>query len=59
LDDAHRSACLNEIPLDMIDRLISRHGHYGLGFKRDFVTARGGARVWYLDEGGTASQALK
>lgn len=56
--DGHRSACLSEIPLDMIDRLISRHGHYGLGFKRDFVTECGGARVWYLDQGGPASQTL-
>lgn len=56
--EGHRSVCLSEIPLDMIDRLISRHGHYGLGFKREFVTRSGGARVWYLDKGGAASQAL-
>jgi hypothetical protein len=40
--EGHRSVCLSEIPLDMIDRLISRHGHHGLGFKRAFVTRSGG-----------------
>lgn len=58
VSEVHRSACFSEIPLDLIDRLISRHGHYGVGFKRDFITQSGGARVWYLDEGGPASQAL-
>lgn len=44
------SACLSEIPVDQIDRLAARRGRYGIGFKRDFVQSKGGARVWYAEE---------
>lgn len=58
LREQHSSACLSEVPVDLVDRLISRHGHFGLGFRRDFIARHGGARVWYLDDGSPISIAL-
>lgn len=52
------SCCLSEIPLDYLMRLASRHGKYGIGFKRDFIIDNQGARVWYLDRGTSVQQAL-
>lgn len=48
LADSQRAACLSEIPLDRLDRLVARHGSYGLGLLKPFVRTRGGAPVWYL-----------
>ncbi len=45
----HMSACFSEIPLDHLARLCERHGHWGLGFTREFVTRAGGNRVWYIE----------
>jgi len=44
------SACFSEIPVDQIDRLANRRGRYGIGFKRTFVQAAGGGRVWYAED---------
>src|SRR6185312_14798644 len=44
------SACFSEIPIDVIDRLTKRRGHYGIGFRRDFVRQKGGGRLWYAEE---------
>lgn len=44
------SACLSEVPIEQIDRLAARRGRYGIGFRRDFVQSKGGARVWYAEE---------
>ncbi|WP_435746005.1 hypothetical protein [Microbacterium sp. PMB16] len=44
------SACLSEVPVDQIERIASRRGHYGIGFRRDFIQGLGGARVWYAEE---------
>ncbi|MDQ4110527.1 MAG: abortive infection system antitoxin AbiGi family protein [Actinomycetota bacterium] len=46
----HQSVCLSEIPLDQLHQLTKRHGQYGVGFTKDFVRSRQGARVWYVDE---------
>lgn len=46
----HRVVCFREIPLDMLDRLIERRSLYGIGFRKDFLVARGGAPLWYLDK---------
>jgi hypothetical protein len=56
--DAHMSACLSEIPLDHLDRLYQRHGRWGLGFRKEFVTRSGGARVWYVDVNSDAGEAV-
>jgi hypothetical protein len=55
LIDSQRSACLSEIPLDLLVRLIERRSLYGIGFLQDFLVDRGGARVWYLDRDGAAA----
>ncbi|MEV8174960.1 hypothetical protein [Microbacterium sp. NPDC079176] len=44
------STCLSEVPVDQIERIASRRGHYGIGFRRDFIQSLGGARVWYAEE---------
>jgi len=44
-----QSACLSEIPLDRLDRLVARRSRYGIGFRQDAVLAAGGGRVWYVD----------
>src|SRR5688572_7417184 len=46
----HRSVCLTEVPLNEIERLTRRRGHYGIGFTKGFLRLKGGARVWYVDE---------
>jgi hypothetical protein len=56
--EAHRSACLSEIPLDLVDRLTARHGRWGMGFHRSFVIKNGGARVWYVDEGSSVATEI-
>jgi hypothetical protein len=54
----HVSGCFSEIPLDHLDRLMAQHGRFGIGFRRDFVMQRGGARVWYLDKGTALGDTL-
>lgn len=49
------SVCLSEIPLDYLDRLVERHGIYGVGFTKATIVARGAARVWYLERGSLIS----
>lgn len=46
---SHTSACFSEIPLDHLARLCERHGHWGIGFTKQFVTRAGGNRVWYIE----------
>ena len=50
LFERHRVVCFSEIPLDMLDRLIWRRSLDGIGFRKDFLLARGGAPLWYLDK---------
>jgi hypothetical protein len=54
----HQSACLSEIPLDRLDRLYARHGRWGIGFDKEFVSRVGGARVWYLDADSSLGKVL-
>lgn len=44
------SACFSEVPIDQIERLAARRGHFGIGFRREFVKASGGGRVWYAED---------
>jgi len=57
--DAHRSAALSEIPLHLLERLVSHRSRYGIGFSQEFLLARGGARVWYIETGGAPAQAIR
>lgn len=45
------SACLSEIPLDCLGRLVERHGDYGVVVSRQYAQSEGAARVWYLEAG--------
>lgn len=55
---SQKSISLSEIPLDRLDRLIDRHGPYGIGFRKDWAIERNATRVWYLDQGSAISDFL-
>ncbi len=44
-----KSVCLSEVPLDMLDRLVGRHGSYGLGFRKTDLIQDQAAPVWYVE----------
>ncbi len=54
----HSVVCLSEIPIDKINRLTRRHGHYGIAFPKSFIKSRHGARVWYVDQRSAQEQML-
>jgi Putative abortive phage resistance protein AbiGi, antitoxin len=56
--DRHKSACFSEIPLDHLRRLYERHGPWGIGFAKELLDREGGSRVWYLEKGTRAEQAV-
>jgi len=58
LAESQRVACLSEIPLAHLPRLVERHGRYGVGFRKSFVQAAGGNPVWYLHKNSPAQLAL-
>jgi Putative abortive phage resistance protein AbiGi, antitoxin len=53
-----RSVCLSEVPLDMLDRLVDRHGTHGLGFKRTDLLQDQAAPVWYVELDTRLARAL-
>jgi hypothetical protein len=55
----HRSAAFSEVPLHLLDRLVRNRSHYGVGFSQQLLLARGGGRVWYLEEGGAPAEAVR
>lgn len=54
----HMSACMSEIPIDNLDRLVRRHGRFGIAFRREFVSRSRGHRIWYLDKDNDLQQHL-
>lgn len=50
LYDSQNSVCLSEIPLDELARVVACRSAYGIGFKQSVLIARGGGRVWYVNE---------
>ncbi len=52
------SACFSEIPLDYLDRLMLRHGRFGVVLTTSVIRKAGGQRVWYLDRDGTLAQTF-
>lgn len=48
LEGTQHAVCLSEIPLDRLDRLVERHGEFGVGFRKTFIQQRSGRPVWYL-----------
>lgn len=59
LGESQKSACFSEIPLDLLDRLVTRRSSYGLGFTQETLIDRGGGRVWYLDKDGPAAAGFQ
>lgn len=57
VNEKHLSACLTEMPLPELGRM-KRFGQYGIAFRKDYVRAAGGQRVWYLDDGSAPLVAL-
>ena len=51
--------CFSEIPLDRLGRLAGRRSRFGIGFRKDFIIANGGAPVWYVDFGSPAHTSLE
>jgi hypothetical protein len=43
----------------MLDRLVERRSLYGIGFTKEFVTSRGGAPLWYLDNAGAQATIIR
>lgn len=54
----HRSVCFSEIPLNELDRLTRRNGHYGIAFTKEFLRKNQGARVWYVDQRSAQASSL-
>jgi hypothetical protein len=57
--DLHRCVCLSEIPLDQLNRLVERRSSYGIGFRKSFVAAQSGVRVWYIDKDEPGGAAIR
>jgi hypothetical protein len=53
------AACLSEIPLHLLKRLVDRRSRYGIGFRQEFLASNGGARVWYLDKDCAVAEHFK
>lgn len=49
---------LSEIDLAEVHQLASRHGEFGLAFRRSWAQDCGGAPVWYLPRGSVVQQRL-
>jgi hypothetical protein len=56
LEDAHRSACFSESPLDELAALIEKRSLYGVGFHQAFLRINRGQPVKYLQHGGADAQ---
>lgn len=56
LEDAHRSACFSESPLDDLAKLIETRSLYGVGFRQDFLRINRGQPVKYLRHGSAEAQ---
>lgn len=59
LGDSQRCVCLSEVPLGSLKRLVDRRSRYGIAFTQEFLSDRGGARVWYVDKDTAAHEAFE
>lgn len=58
LGNTQKFACLSEVPLHELKRLADKRSRYGLGFRKDFVVARGGGPIMYAYKDTPHQQAL-
>lgn len=59
LGKTQQSVCFSEVPLDRLDRLVARRSRYGIAFTQQFLKKNGGARVWYVDDGGQVAETIR
>lgn len=57
--DTQRSICFSEVPLHLLQRLIQERGNYGIGFTKQFLLARGGNPIWFVEHDSDADNALQ
>ena len=57
---SQRAVCFSEVPLGFLKRLAERRQSlYGLALSKRFILSRGGAPVWYLENGTPPQRALE
>lgn len=59
LGKTQQSICFSEVPLDRLDRLVTRRSTYGIAFTQEFLISNGGARVWYVDGRGGVADTIR
>lgn len=57
LGESQLAVCFSEIPLDLLDRLVTRRSSCGLAFRKEFLVESGGGRVWYIENDGPVARA--
>lgn len=58
-DFTQRSACFSELPLDGLDRLVTRRGRYGIGFNQLTLLKYGGGHVWQVERDSATAFAIR
>lgn len=57
--ESQRCVCFSEVPLGFLERLASRRrSSYGIIFTKQFLLEKGGAPLWYLEQGTAPQQAM-
>jgi len=54
-----RAVCFSEIPLHLLGRIADRRGEYGIGFTKQFIMARGGGPIWYVEHNSVTDNAIR
>jgi hypothetical protein len=57
--ETQKTVCFSEIPLHLLQRLSERRGRYGIGFSKQFILAKGGGPIWYVEHNSQREIALK
>lgn len=58
-DPTQRSACFAEIPLEYLERLVTRRSSYGVAFRKTQIVEGGGGRVWYVEKDSAVHGGVK
>lgn len=49
-DCPQNAACLSEIPLHCLDRIVERRSRYGIGFTKEYARKHGALPIWYVEK---------
>tara|TARA_R110002072_G_scaffold534_6_gene3958 strand:- start:137535 stop:138191 length:657 start_codon:yes stop_codon:yes gene_type:complete len=49
--ESQKSVCFSEAPLHLLERISKRRGPYGIGFKKRFISNKGGNPILYAIDG--------